>query len=93
MTFEWDDHKNRLNIKKHGVSFEEAHTVFFDPLTKVAPDPEHSDEEDRFVAVGRSSDARLLLVIQCFREKNEIIRIVSARKLTRRERRDYEDGL
>ena len=93
MQFEWDEDKNKLNLKKHGVSFEEAQTVFFDPLTKVAPDPEHSKLEDRFIAVGHSSLHRLLIVVHCFREKNETIRIISARKLTTKERKDYEDGL
>jgi len=93
MRFEWDESKNNLNIKKHGVSFEEAQTVFFDPLTQVAPDPDHSGQEDRFIALGHSSNNRALLVVHCFREKDETIRIISARKLTKTERKQYEDGL
>ena len=94
MRFEWDEDKNALNVKKHGVSFEEAQTVFFDPLTQVSPDPDHSSAgEDRFIALGYSSNSRVLLVIHCFREKDETIRIISARKLTKSERKQYEDGL
>ena len=93
MLFEWDENKNQQNIKKHGVSFEEAQTVFFDPLTKVAPDPDHSDGEDRFIALGHSANHRLLLVIHCFRDKDEKVRILSARKLTKSERKQYEEDL
>ena len=60
MKFEWDENKNKANIKKHGISFSEAETVFYDPLTKVAVDPDHSDNEDRFIAVGHSSQSRQL---------------------------------
>ena len=76
---------------KHGVSFEEAQTVFYDPLTKIAADPDHSDNEDRFVAVGHSSINRKLIVIHYYREKSQLIRIISARKLNRGERRQYEE--
>jgi uncharacterized DUF497 family protein len=93
MTFEWDEKKNAANIKKHHVSFEEAQTVFFDPLTKVAEDPDHSNQEDRFIAVGHSSLQRMLLVVHCFREKDSTIRIISARKLTKIERKQYEEDL
>jgi uncharacterized protein len=93
MQFEWDEQKNQQNIRKHGVSFEEAQTVFFDPLTKVAPDPEHSGGEARFLAIGHSSAYRLLLVVHCFRSRQSLIRIISARKLTRSERQQYEEGL
>ncbi len=91
--FEWDEKKNQINIRKHGISFEEAQTVFFDPLAKVAPDRGHSKDEARFLAVGHSARHRLLLVVHCFRENDELIRIVSARKLTASERKQYEDGL
>jgi len=91
--FEWDEKKSRVNIRKHGVSFEEAQTVFFDPLAKVAPDAGHSKGEARFLAVGHSAQHRLLLVVHCFRENDEVIRIISARKLTASERKQYEDGL
>lgn len=93
MQFEWDEKKNQTNIRKHGVSFEEAQTVFFDPLTLVAPDPEHSKAEDRYLAIGHSSKHRALLVVHCFCREDELIRIISARKLTPSERKQYEDGL
>jgi uncharacterized DUF497 family protein len=93
MKFEWDEKKNKLNIKKHGVSFEEAQTVFFDPLAKVADDPDHATEDFRLIAVGHSSLLRSLLVVHCFRENDSIIRIISARKLTKSEQRSYEKGL
>ena len=93
MRFEWDENKNKLNQKNHGVSFEEAQTVFYDPLTRVAVDPDHSSEEDRFIAVGHSSAHRQLLVIHCYREAARTVRIISARKLTRSEKKQYEDML
>ncbi len=93
MQFEWDEKKSATNKQKHGVSFEEAQTVFFDPLTKVAADPDHSKSEARFLAIGHSSLHNLLLVVHCFREADETIRIISARKANRSERKQYEDGL
>ena len=91
MRIDWDENKNKANIKKHGVSFEEAQSVFYDPLTKVAADPDHSEEEDRFIAIGHSSRQRRLLVAHCYREGVDIIRIISARKMTPTEKRQYED--
>jgi uncharacterized protein len=91
--FEWNESKAQENIRKHGVSFEEAQTVFFDPLAKVALDPDHSRNEERFVAVGHSSLYRLLLVVHCHRSRTSVIRIISARKLTRSEKEQYEEGL
>jgi uncharacterized protein len=93
MIFEWDEPKNKANQKKHRVSFEEAQTIFFDPLTKVAADPDHSASEDRFLAVGYSEMYRLLIVVHCYRKADEVIRIISARKLTRPEQKDFEEGL
>lgn len=93
MRFDWDEKKNKANIKKHGVSFEEAQTVFFDPLAKVAEDTDHSMHEDRFIAVGQSSFHRVLLVVHCFRLSDSTIRIISARKLTKSEKTQYEEGL
>jgi len=91
MRIEWDEHKNQANIRKHRVSFEEAQSVFYDPLTKVASDPDHSDDEERFIALGESSAGKHLLVVHCFRDRSQTIRIISARKLTRSEKRQYED--
>jgi uncharacterized protein len=91
--FEWDAVKAKQNNRKHKVSFEEAVTVFFDPLTKVAMDPDHSDSENRWFAVGYSSKTRLLLVVHCLRDNDEVVRLISARKLTSSETRQFEEGL
>lgn len=93
MQFEWDKNKNETNIKKHGVSFEEAQTIFYDPTTKVAIDPDHSEDEERFIAIGYSSFCRLLLVVHCFREDDKVIRIISARKVTKREEKVFSEDL
>jgi uncharacterized DUF497 family protein len=90
LTFEWDEQKAKVNLKKHGVSFKEASTVFADPLASTIDDPLHSEEEDRFITLGESHRGRLLVVI--FTERGENIRIISARLATRHERKDYEEG-
>jgi uncharacterized DUF497 family protein len=90
LAFEWDDDKAKANQRKHRVSFEEASTVFGDPLALTIPDPLHSEEEDRFVTLGESHRRRLLVVV--FTERGDKIRIISARAATRRERNDYEEG-
>jgi hypothetical protein len=90
LNFEWDRRKEAANRKKHGVSFEEARTAFFDENARFMTDPDHSDEEDRFVLLGLSSQLRLLVVCHCCREEPETIRIISARKADRSERREYE---
>lgn len=89
MTFEWDENKNRINERKHGISFEEAKSVFFDEEALVIDDPDHSLEEDRFVIIGISSKANLLVVCHCCRASDTVIRIISARKATRTEREFY----
>ena len=91
MTVEWDDRKAKPNLAKHGVSFEEAATIFGDPLSLTIPDPLHSREEFRFVTVGVSSRFRTLIVVHADRSDN--VRIISARIATKRERRDYEKGV
>ena len=88
--FEWDDVKASENLKKHGVAFSEASTVFADPLSRTIPDPLHSDEEGRFVILGESTLQHKLLVVHTYR--GETIRIISARPATTRERKDYERG-
>lgn len=88
--FEWDSRKAQRNRQKHGVSFEEASTIFSDPLSVTIDDPMHSDDEDRFVMLGESNRRRLLVV--SFTERETRIRIISARAATRRERKDYEEG-
>ncbi len=88
--FEWDPNKALENLQKHGVAFEEAATVFGDYLSMTVPDPDHSTQEDRLITVGSSSHNRLLMIAHT--ERRDSIRIISARELTPRERRQYEDG-
>ena len=92
MKFSWDERKNKQNQKKHGVSFEEAKTVFFDENAVEYFDPDHSQEEDRFILLGLSSYLRILVVCHCFREKASTIRIISARKATKKEQEAYTGG-
>lgn len=87
--FEWDSVKADLNKKKHNISFEEAEGVFFDENAIIVHDPDHSDNEDRFVILGISANARLLVVCHCYRQKGNIIRIISARKATKKESFQY----
>ncbi len=89
LTFEWDPDKNEKNIKKHKVSFEEAKTVFTDEYGRLIADPDHSDDEDRFILLGTSINSRLLVVCHCVRE-GDSIRIISARKADKQERKIYE---
>lgn len=89
ISFEWDESKSSLNKKKHGISFEEAQTVFVDGNALLIHDPDHSDEEDRFILLGLSSNLRILVVCHCYRKNDEIIRIISARKATRLEQKQY----
>ena len=90
LKFEWDRRKESANRKKHGVSFAEAKTAFFDENARVIADPDHSDEEDRFILLGLSSQLRLLVVCHCYREDQDTVRIISARKANRSERHEYE---
>lgn len=89
LKFEWDENKNISNQKKHGVSFEEAKTVFSDELGRLIPDPDHSEGEERFILMGVSSLQNLLTVCHCERDSNTI-RIISARKADKFERKQYE---
>jgi uncharacterized DUF497 family protein len=89
LRFEWDDAKNRHNARKHGVSFEEAHTVFLDDYAIRFFDPDHSDDEDRFLMLGVSFRLRILVVCHCYRQSDRVIRIISARKATRQEAAHY----
>jgi len=90
MKFEWDPKKAAANLRKHGVSFEEAATIFGDELSLTIPDPVHSTEEERWVTVGRSRHDRTVVVVHT--ERREAIRIISARAATARERKSYEEG-
>jgi uncharacterized protein len=87
LEFEWDADKAECNRTKHGVSFEEAMTVFSDPLGRLVDDPEHSQEEERFVLFGRSGAGRLLAVMHT--ERDPVLRIISAREMTPKERKQY----
>jgi hypothetical protein len=87
--FEWDEKKNRANQKKHRISFEEAQTVFFDEQALVFDDPDHSSKENRFLLLGRSFRLRILVVCHCFRKSAAVIRIISARRATAKERSVY----
>ncbi len=89
LRFEWDTRKAVENEKKHGVSFEEARTVFFDERARLIDDPDHSEEEDRFILLGLSNRLRLLVVCHCYRSEGGAIRIISARKATARESKSY----
>ena len=89
MNFEWDPSKARQNLRKHQVSFEEAATVFGDPLAITYPDPDHSTSEQRFITIGLSSASRALIVAHA--DRGEKIRIITARRTTQRERRHYEE--
>lgn len=88
--FEWDAAKARVNERKHGVSFEEAQSVFYDDFARQFYDPESSEAEHRFLMLGMSNRARVLLVCHCERAEGDVIRIISARKATRNERKYYE---
>jgi hypothetical protein len=89
--FEWDSQKNEINIHKHGISFEEASTVFYDENALVIDDPEHSEYENRFIILGFSNQANMLVVCHCYREDDSVIRIISARRSTKNESKQYYD--
>ena len=95
--FDWDENKNQINIQKHGISFEEAEDVFYDYDAILLYDQNHSDEEDRFMLIGLDKTATVLVVVHCYRilfidDETEIIRIISARKATTKEEKDYWKG-
>ena len=91
MVYEWNAAKAKANIRKHSVSFDEAATVFLDPLALTFPDPDHSGGEEREITIGSSTRHRVVFVSHC--QRRERIRIISARKATRRERRQHEEGI
>ena len=88
--FEWDEAKAQANRKKHGVSFDEAKSVFLDDRARLMPDPDHSEDEERFVLLGYSAGLKLLVVCHCYRVEGRVIRLISARKATRQESVIYE---
>ena len=89
LEFEWDESKNRSNQKKHGVSFNEAKTVFIDEFGRLIPDPDHSNDEDRFILLGMSFKLKTLVICHCFRQEEKIVRIISARKADKDEEQVY----
>lgn len=91
LNFEWDDGKAKANLTKHGVSFEQAATVFGDPMSLTIPDPAHSKVEVRAIVLGQSHQRKLLVVVHT--ERGDNIRIVSARRASRRERKTYEESI
>ena len=89
LKFVWDNRKNKTNVRKHGVSFEEAQTAFYDEQSIVFFDPDHSEEENRFILLGISFKLRVLVVCYCFRESETVVRIIYARKADKAEESDY----
>ena len=88
--FEWEASKAASNIQKHGVTFEEARTVFFDERARLINDPDHSESEERFILLGFSSSPRVIVVCHCYRSEGNVIRIISARKATATEKKVYD---
>ena len=93
MNFEWDENKNKINIKKHGISFSEAATVFIDENAILFDDVVHSKTEERFLLLGMSDRANMCIVVHCYRQTDEIIRIISARLATKNETKTYNKYL
>ena len=93
LEFSWDPEKAKSNQNKHGVSFEEARTAFYDEKGRMIHDPDHSEDEERFILLGRSLKPRLLTVCHCYRSQDLVIRIISARKATKNERKLYGSAL
>jgi len=91
LRFEWDDRKNAQNKRKHGVSFEEAQTVFLDEQALLIADPDHSELEERFILLGLSRALQTLVVCHCYRREGDVIRLISARRADRQERMVYEN--
>ncbi|MBU3608851.1 BrnT family toxin [Polynucleobacter nymphae] len=90
LKFEWELRKASANLKKHGISFEEAKSVFYDESARLISDPDHSDDEERFILLGVSHALRVILVCHCYRSKGNVIRIISARKATPQESKVYK---
>ena len=88
LTFEWDKRKEATNIRKHGVSFHEASTVFLDPLSMTFYDPDHAEDEDRYITLGMAKNGRLIFVSHA--DRGDRVRIISAREASKRERNGYE---
>jgi len=93
ITFSWDDNKANSNLKKHKISFEEAKTVFDDENARLILDSEHSQDEERFILLGLSYKLKVLTVVHCYKDSEENIRIISARKSTKNEEKQYKEYL
>ena len=93
MKFEWDENKNEINQRKHGISFDEVTSVFRDAFAIVFDDPDHSENEERFLIIGTSDKRGICLVSHCYRGQDQVIRIISARKATKTESNIYEEGI
>ncbi len=91
--FSWDPAKAKSNERKHRISFQEARTVFYDDNARLEDDPDHSQDEDRFILLGMSAHLRILVVCHCYRSDDQEVRIISARKATKKERQQYEEFL
>ena len=91
--FDWDENKNRINLEKHGITFEEASTMFFDDRAILFDDPEHSIDEDRLLLLGMGETAKVCIVCHCYKESDTVIRIISARQATRKEEQRYVRGI
>lgn len=91
--FDWDKNKARINLAKHNVSFEEAQSVFDDDAARLIFDPDHSKDEDRFILLGLSCSLKVLVVVHCYKDKDNIIRLISARKATKSEEKNYKEYL
>lgn len=91
--FDWDTNKDKINQEKHGISFDEASSVFFDERALLFDDPEHSNDEERFLLIGMSESANICIVCHCYRESDTVIRIISARKATKKEVDRYVRGI
>lgn len=91
--FEWDEFKNRTNRQKHEIWFEEVKSIFENPHHRYFADNDHSDDGPRFIDLGYSSSSRILVVVHCYKADDETIRIISARKATKKEKKYYEEGV
>ena len=91
--FDWDKNKARINLAKHKVSFEEAQSVFDDDNARLIFDPDHSESEDRFILLGLSCSLKVLTVVHCYKDEDNIIRLISARKATKSEIKNYKEYL
>lgn len=91
--FDWNENKNQINIKKHGIGFDEASSVFYDEKAILFDDPIHSEYEDRFLLLGVSNNANICMVCHCYRESDTVIRIISARRATKKEAYRYARGI